>query len=445
MTDAMLLGIDVGTTAVKAQLVDAQGESQGAASVPTPWTRSADGRVEAPVHAVVAAVGLVVAALDVDRVAAIGIAGMAESGAGYGRDGRPLTPVIAWNDTRGDEAVARLEDVFGTEYSRWIGQRARTFLSVAKLAWLVDHGVAVHRWLGVPELVLQALTGVDATEHSLAARTGCYDVGTRRWRPEVADVLGLPPGAFPEVCTAGSVMGRVSSGGGAWSGLRGGTPVTIAGHDHLAGTIGAGAGEGDLVNSVGTAETVLGRFAAVPDLDVALENRLAVTVVPGASGWAALAGAARAGLVIRAAAAALGRTPEQLDHDAAAPAGVVLPDVADWAAALADGRSTEVPEGPPGAVWAGVLGALSARTADAAGRVMQLGGHWERMLVIGGGARSEPWLRAKAAASPVPVWRTATEAAARGAALWAGAAAGWWPSAESAPAPSAAPVSPAPP
>lgn len=60
---------------------------------------------------------------------------------------------------------------------------------------------------------------------------------------------------------------------------------------------------------------------------------------------------------------------------------------------------------------------------------------WDRMVVIGGGGRSAPWLRAKAAVAPVPVWRSsAFEAAARGAALCAGVAAGWWPDVDAAPA-----------
>jgi xylulokinase len=64
--------------------------------------------------------------------------------------------------------------------------------------------------------------------------------------------------------------------------------------------------------------------------------------------------------------------------------------------------------------------------------------------VFGGGSRSVPWLRAKAAEAGVPVVRSSVaEAVARGAAVFAGVAAGWWPSAAHAPRP---PVSgPAPP
>ncbi|MGH9179059.1 MAG: FGGY-family carbohydrate kinase, partial [Acidimicrobiales bacterium] len=86
------------------------------------------------------------------------------------------------------------------------------------------------------------------------------------------------------------------------------------------------------------------------------------------------------------------------------------------------------PAGSPGEVWNGVLAALAARTLDAAGRAEQLCGPSRRLVVFGGGSRSDPWLRAKQAAGFLPVVRSgAKEAVARGAALTAGVAAGWWP------------------
>ena len=423
-----LLGIDVGTTAIKVAVVDADGACTAVASAPTPWAANRRGRVEADVlrlrEAVRQAVG------EGTDVAAVGVAGMAESGVGCDVEGRPLTPVIAWNDARGDETVARLQEAFGADYDRWIGQRARRVLSVAKLGWLLGQGVPVVRWLGVPELILHQLTGVEATEHSLAARTGAYDVARRMWRPEVGEALGLPAGAFPDVATAGAVMGRVSTSGAAWSGLRADIAVTIAGHDHLAGAVGAGAGEADLVNSVGTAETVLGRFAELPDLDAALAHRVTVSVAPGGVGWAAMAGAARAGIVVRRAAAALGGEVHALDRDVGAPI-----DAGEWISALAEDPDAPAPAGSVPALWAGVLDALCRRTAEAAERMMALRSGWDRMVVIGGGCRSGPWLRAKAARLAVPVWRSSVpDAAARGAALFAGVAAGWWPDVAAAPA-----------
>ena len=432
-----MLGVDVGSSRTKAVLVDRAGEEVASAAVATPFTTQ-DGRVEMEVEALRECLRAVLADLGDarQRVVAAGIAGMAESGAPLDAGGRALAPVIAWHDGRGDEAVEKLEQHFGPDLPLRIGQRIRTVLTVSKLRWLVDHGMTgMVRWLGVPELGLQALTGAEATEFSLAARTGCYDVADRRWIPEVPEVLGFPIDVFPPVEPAGTVMGRISADGAAWSGLPEGLPVTVAGHDHLAGMAGAGVAREDAANSVGTAETIVARTSSLPDVGKALDQRVRLTVYPGGQEWAALYGAARAGLVLEAGAAVLGHSLQELDgmaHDAS-PA-----DIGDAVDALARGQPASLPDAPDGEVWAGLLQVLTARTVDGYQRLTSVVGPCRRLVVFGGGSASEPWLRAKAAAMPVPVVRSRFRSeVARGAALYGGVAAGWWPSADDAPRPPA--------
>ena len=345
-----------------------------------------------------------------ERVAAVGVAGMAESGAPL-RSGRPVGPIIAWHDGRGEETVAALEHRFGPAFPRWTGRRPRTVSSVAKLGWLLDHGLfAPDRWLGVPELALFLLTGAEATEHSLAARTGAYHVIDRTWLAEVTDYLGIPGGVFPEVRPAGSAMGFVAREAARRFGIPPGVPVTLAGHDHLAAGAGLGGSADDLLNSVGTAETVFRRTDSVPDVEEALALDLAVTLWPGGTRWAVLASAARSGVVLGELAASLGRSPAELDR-------------------LAESGSDA------GARWTTALVELADRTVAAGRRVAAVLGPHRRLIVFGGGSRSSPWLAAKAALAGVPVLRsTAVEAAARGAAVAAGSAAGWWPT-DAGPAP----------
>jgi xylulokinase len=390
-------------------LLDASGREVAGAVVATPFVTTGD-RVEMAVDDLLRCVAEVLAGLGDRRrqVVAAGVAGVAESGAPTDAQRRPLAPVIAWLDDRGGEAVGVLEREFGDELALRTGQGATTKMTVAKLGWLLANGVAgVDRWLGVPELALWAVTGAEATEHSLASRTGCYDVTAHRWLPDVAGALGFSTAIFAEVQAAGTVMGRVTAAGAALSGLPEGIPVTIAGHDHLAGMAGAGVGPDDLANSVGTAETIVGRSPALPDMEAARNHRLAVSVYPGGTDWAVLVSAARAGQVIEAKAAERGMTPAELD-------------------AKCD------PE------WAGVLTDLTGRAVEAYERLAAVVGRRERMVVFGGGSASEPWLRAKAQALDIPVVRSAvTSAVARGAAIHAGVAAGWWSSADEGPTPPA--------
>ncbi len=429
----LLLGIDIGTTRTKLLLVDEQGAELARASVPTPF-RTEAGSTEMTAAALRSVLAEVLARLgsEIEGVEAVGVAGLAESGAPFDRRGDPLAPIIAWHDPRGEESVALLEQRFGPELASLVGQHLRTVSSVAKLGWLVGEGLGhVHRWVGVPELCLLALTGEWATDFSLAARTGCYDVGRRRWLPEVARALAIDPAVMPPVLAAGTPMGRVSGDGAAWSRLARGTPVTLAGHDHLAAVAGCGAGAEDLANSVGTAETVVGRAAHLPDVQRALAQRAAVTLVPTGDGWAVLASAARAGRVLHVAASALGRPFAELD--ALAVEATPL-EAADLVADLQAGDASRLPSEDPGGVWAGLLQALAVRTAGAVARVGDVVGPAPRMVVFGGGSRSRRWLLAKSEVCPLSVWRSTTdEAAARGAAVYAGVAAGWWPSPTQAP------------
>jgi xylulokinase len=262
---------------------------------------------------------------------------------------------------------------------------------VAKLGWLLDHGLPQpDRWLGVPELVLWLLTGAECTEHSLAARTGAYDLTERRWLDEVVEHLGLPPDVFAPVRPAGTAMGLVSGGAAAAYGIPAGIPVTIAGHDHLAAAAALDAEPGDLFTSVGTAETLIRRIGAPPDVDRALELNLAVTVWPGGESWGVFASAARAGAVVEAVCIELGVQPGELD------------DLT----------------GLPSERWTATLQELTARTAEAVERMVALTGPYGRLVVFGGGSRSRRWAEAKAARLDVPLQRCPfPDAAARGAAL----------------------------
>lgn len=432
----LLLGLDVGSSRIKAVLVDGAGDIRGSVSVRTPFSPSPDG-VDMPVDVFRDALAEVLRGLGADRerVAGVGVAGMAESGAPFDGRQRPVGPIIAWHDPRGHEAVERLTEHFGDGLAVRIGQRLRTVSSVAKLGWVLAHGDRTpRRWLGVPELCLFELTGAQAGEHSLAARTGCYDISTRAYIPEVAEVLGLSTDVFPPVGAAGEVMGRVSAAGADWSGLPRGVPVTIAGHDHLAGAEGIAARDDDLVNSVGTAETVLRRCEEVPVLGRSLSLGLAVTVRPGGREWVVLASAARAGPILDTVARALGMAHDDLDDLAQQADKAAEMDVTALRTAVDEGSAPELPPGPPGEIWNGLLRALAARTASAAGRLADLLGPARRMVAFGGGATSDPWLRAKARALQLPVLRcTGGEAVARGAAVTAGMAAGWWPGMQHAP------------
>ena len=188
----------------------------------------------------------------------------------------------------------------------------------------------------------------------------------------------------------------------------------------------------------------MGRSDALPDVDAAIDRGAAVGLFPGGDGWSVMASAARAGLAVDSAAAALRSTPAALD-DLAAEKTTGLLDAPGLLDSLRRRQPPRLPPGEPGAVWATLLDALATVTGEAIEAVTHVTGPRDRLVVFGGGSTSRPWLEAKArhATLPVvlPVWRSTTaHAVARGAALQAGVAAGWWPSTNDAPVVAVEPV-----
>ena len=326
--------------------------------------------------------------------------------------------MIAWHDRRGEAVADRLSARFGPDLDRAIGQRLRYVATVAKLGWLLDDGLAAPptRWLGVPEIVLRALTGAEATEWSLAARTGCFDVGRREWLPEVAAAAGFGVDVFPPVMGAGEVMGRVTEQAAAWSGLRAGVPVTVGGHDHLVGFVGCGAAADDLVDSVGTAETVVGRSPTLPDVDAALAAR---------HGRHPLSRRRRVG---GAGQRRPGRPGDRRRRRHPRPAARrPRPLLAGGTARVLDAPGLRdslrrrdppaLPEGSPADVWATLLDALATETAAAVDRVTGLLGPRRRLRGVRRRVGQRAGLAAKARRIPMPVERSPVAGAvARGAA-----------------------------
>ena len=213
MTD-LLLGIDVGTSACKAALIDADGVERAHGQCTTPWRRTATGaeiECEALFEAAVAAArGALTGARGV-RVRAVGVAGMGETGALLDNRGRPLAPAIAWHDARGDDDAQRLADDLGAErFAESTGLPATPLCSLAKLSWLGRHRPATRsasRWLNVAEWVVRRLGGRDVAELSLASRTGLLDLSAREPFEDALAWAGLSDDLLPEPVLAGTPAG----------------------------------------------------------------------------------------------------------------------------------------------------------------------------------------------------------------------------------------------
>ena len=141
VSEPLLVGLDVGTTAVKAAAFDHGGRELAQGRAATPWREVPTGAEVDPgalLDAAVAAAREAVAAAGSGPVTGIGIASMAETGVLLDEHGEPVVPAIAWHDERGGDEAARLAaDLPG--FSARVGLPASALCTLAKYAWMREH------------------------------------------------------------------------------------------------------------------------------------------------------------------------------------------------------------------------------------------------------------------------------------------------------------------
>src|SRR5665647_241278 len=117
-TEHVTMGIDVGTTRIKAEVVALDGVELHTEAAPTPWRHTADGMQAdldelGDVAIAVAAAAAEWTATNGRRVVALAVTGMAETGALLDGEGRPLAPAFAWHHTLGDPV--HVQEALGRE------------------------------------------------------------------------------------------------------------------------------------------------------------------------------------------------------------------------------------------------------------------------------------------------------------------------------------------
>jgi sugar (pentulose or hexulose) kinase len=361
-------------------------------------------------------------------VAAVGVSSMAETGILLDGRGEPVTPSIAWHDSRGEEAAQRiLEEV--PDFPVMTGLSSRALRTVSKYRWLRDNVPEASRgvrWLSVGEWVVHGLGGEQGAELSLASRTGWLDLHSRAWWDEMLAWTEAPPGLLPEPAAAGTPLGRVADD--ALPEARGAV-LAVGGHDHLSAAVGAGAvGEGDVLDSWGTAEAFVRAVAPLSREQVAQAVEDGIMV-----GWHAvpdrqnLLGAMRSGAALGRVMALLGVGREgrdaleraALECDAEA-GGIELQGLNDYRVALVNIGA----DPSPALVWRAALESAGRAAADLLERMARVAGPHERLVMAGGWSEGVA-ARAVKEAHVGPFERSsAVFMGARGAALTAGRAAG---------------------
>jgi xylulokinase len=335
-TRDVFLGLDVGTSGVKALLLDAAGgdvvaSATTALSLATPQPGWAEQHPDDWWKACLASTRQVLERQPEARVAAIGISGQMHSSVFLDRAGAVVRPALLWCDGRTTAECQEITRRAGGE-SRlrdWVSNPALEGFTLPKVLWLRHHEPAAFARVATvllpKDFVRFRLTGTLAAEPSDASGTLMYDPARRRWSREIMEAVELPLSLLPDVGESCEVLGRVTPQAAALSGLAAGTSVVGGGADNACGATGVGVlAPGDTVVSWGTSGTVLAPTAE-PRVDPGLRAHTFCHVAPNTwylMGVVLSAGAAFAWYRDQVAREGAGAGDERLTEEAAGvPAG----------------------------------------------------------------------------------------------------------------------------
>jgi xylulokinase len=410
----VLIGIDVGTSGVKAIAVSPDGEVVARAEEGYPLSTPRAGWAEQDPEDWWRATQAALAQLPEGP---IGFSGQMHGLVTLDESERVLRPAILWNDQRTAAECAEIEERVGLErLIELTGNRALTGFTAPKLLWLRRHEPETYariRHVLLPkDYVRLRLEGVHAIDAADASGTLLYDVARRHWSEEVIDALELPGEWLPPAHESTEVAGA---------------------GDQAAGALGVGVDRpGPLSVVLGTSGVV---FAALPRYEHDAEARVHAFAhaVPGT--WHAM------GVMLSAAGSFA-----WLRHAVDAPYGALDEEAARWEPGV-EGllfqpylAGERTPHADPdargafvglqlrhdrGALARAVLEGVAYGLRDSLELLRELGVEAEVGRVSGGGARSRLWLEIVASVLGIPLERTAVEeGAAYGAALLAGVRAG---------------------
>ena len=453
MSDALFLGLDIGTSGVKAILVSANGSVEAATTTPlalsTPKPGWAEQKPEDWWSASSESIRGVLAQKAGARVASIGISGQMHSSVFLDRSGTVVRPALLWCDGRTTAECGEITRKAGGEdrLRDWVRNPALEGFTLPKVLWLRNHEPDAYARIATvllaKDFIRYRLTGTLATEPSDASGTLMFDPARLQWSDEILHATGVSRALLPDVGGSSDVLGRLTGDAARVTGLAEGTPVVGGGADNACGAAGVGViTPGDAVASWGTSGTVLAPTSQ-PLVDPRLRAHTFCHVVPGV--WYVMG-------VVLSAGGAFAWYREQLARELAGDAG---------ADAALDKEAAKIPPGAEGVTFLpylqgertphrdasargaflglslahtrahltrAVLEGIAFALRDSLSILQELGLAPQHLLLTGGGAKSPFIRRLQADVYGVPVSTVnREEGPAYGAALLAAVGAGAFP------------------
>lgn len=441
------LGLDMGTTGVKAAVFTPSGVMLGSGLAEYTLETPAPDIVELDTEQYwLSAKKAIAEAVDRAKIQpgdirALSVTGQAETLIFLDPAGKPVRKAIVWLDNRAKEEAAELEKKFGNEaLFRMSGQTEMLpCWPASKILWLKRHEPEnfrrTARYLMVEDYIGYRLTGRFATCRGLMPSSLYYDIRTGRYDAAMLQELGIREEQLPELKDAGEAVGECMEND---SLLAPGTLVAAAPIDHVCGNLGSGcAGRGVISETTGCSLAIC---AAFPSLVYDEQKRLSTYLGFAPGSFVLLPWAPTAGMLLKHFRDEFsgGMSYQELDEAAAAVnpgsdglillphcAGAISPDCNPDARGTAWGVTLAHKRGH----WArAIMESVACLLRDNVEALRSMGAEISEIRSLGGAARCPLWLQIKADVLNLPVTVTeCEEATSLGAAILGAASCGEYP------------------
>ena len=257
-----VIGLDLGTTAVKAALYDIDGhciaEAQREEQLFTPRPGWVEQDPAAWYERLCVLMKEITGKTKKERITGIGVSSQGISFVPVDNSFVPLGKALCWLDNRAAEETEWLKKNIGEDKIFHItGKRLSSFYSLPKIIWLKKNEAHVfnstYKILSTMDYAIARLTARAITEPTMAAGTMAFDVFKSSWSGEILQKCNIPESILPFVTETGKEAGILGKEAADASGLKAGIPVFCAGQDQKAAAYGAGITEGIATVSLGTA------------------------------------------------------------------------------------------------------------------------------------------------------------------------------------------------
>ncbi len=256
------LGIDLGTTSVKAAVFSEDGKRLALRSVEYTLDAGAAGFLEFPAMRYADICRELIDSLAAEyKIEALAVDSQGETMIMADKDGKPLYPAVNWMDTRATNEAKLIEEKFGrrTVYEVTGQPEITGGWPASKLLWFRNKRpeifVQTKKVFLLEDWIIYNLCGAFVSEPTLQSSALYFDIRTRRWWDEMLHFIGVSASQLPKIVPSGTAVGEYK-----------GIKVVTGALDQIAGSLGAGvAAPGGISEMTGTIMAICAPCLNIPE------------------------------------------------------------------------------------------------------------------------------------------------------------------------------------